>query len=98
MKKRLDIDIRYRILHKLERKEAVVKFRILSCHHVKRMNLIDLDIYVLCYQNFISEFYSTVVNSIENDKAKISPSSTGQQEEKWCKIQNPRHYEQQQYS
>ena len=53
-----DIDIRGRSLHTLERKEAVEKFIIFSdhnclAHHLKRMNLIDPDICVLCNKNSI---------------------------------------------
>jgi hypothetical protein len=45
-------------LYTLEGKEAVAKFRIFSGHdclarHLKRMNLIGLDICVLCNQNSI---------------------------------------------
>ena len=42
----------------LKRKETVAKFRILHghdylTHHLKKMNIIDLDICVLCNQNSI---------------------------------------------
>ena len=54
----IDIDIRGRSLHMLERKKVFAKFRIFSghdclAHHPKRMNLIDSDICVFCNKNFI---------------------------------------------
>ena len=97
-KKWVYIDIRGRSLHTLEHKEAVAKLRIFSghdclAHHLMRMNLIDSDICFLCNQNSIMNLYLfQCSHSIEKDnKQKISPTSTGKQEEKWCKIQNPSH-------
>ena len=99
-KKWVDIDIKGRSLHILERKEVLTKFRIFSeydyllAHHLKKMNLIDSDICIFCNQNSIrnSELCSSAVHSIEKYiKQKISPASFGKQEVKLCKIQNPNH-------
>ena len=56
--KRVDSDIRGRSLNTLELKEAIAKFRIFSeydcfAHYLKRINLIDSKITVLCSLNSI---------------------------------------------
>ena len=89
-KKWLVIDISSRSLLTLKRKEVVAKFRIFSeynclAHHLKRMNVIDSDICVLCNQNsIINSEHLLQCSSLnrERQQAKRSLASIGKQDEK----------------
>ena len=95
-KKWVDIDIRGRSLHTLERKETAAKFRIFSGHDslaIISREWISLTrtsmFYVIKIPSWTQNIYSSAVHSIEKDKLqRIPPASTQKHEEKWCKIQN----------